>query len=74
MTLLEQLRIDRGLTPEELGEIAGVSGRTVRRIEEGNGARAGSLFKLAQALSTDEAPVRASSLKYAAPEPEGVPR
>lgn len=35
MTRLEQLRIDSLLTPEELGERVGLSGRQIRNIEEG---------------------------------------
>jgi transcriptional regulator with XRE-family HTH domain len=30
---LEQMRLDRRLTPEQLAEEAGVSARTIRRIE-----------------------------------------
>ena len=66
MTRLEQLRIDRGLTPEQLGELAGVSRQTVIRIEEGLGARPSTLFKLAQALSTEDEPIRASDLRRTA--------
>lgn len=47
MTRLEQLRLDAALTPEQLGELAGVSGRTVRRIEAGKDGRVESLKKLA---------------------------
>lgn len=32
---LAQLRFDAGLTPEELGDKVGVSGRTIRRLEMG---------------------------------------
>lgn len=32
---LRRLRFDAGLTPEILGKMAGVSGRTIRRLEEG---------------------------------------
>jgi DNA-binding XRE family transcriptional regulator len=32
---LAELRFDEGLTPEELGEKCHISGRTIRRIEEG---------------------------------------
>jgi transcriptional regulator with XRE-family HTH domain len=32
---LTKLRFDAGLTPEELGDLCGLSGRQVRRIEEG---------------------------------------
>ncbi len=30
---MKQLRVDRGLSPEQLGYLAGVSGHTIRRIE-----------------------------------------
>jgi transcriptional regulator with XRE-family HTH domain len=54
--LLEQLRMDALLTPEQLAEkieqhptITGeVSGRTIRRIEEGGRARLSSLAPLAE--------------------------
>jgi transcriptional regulator with XRE-family HTH domain len=32
---IRQLRIQRGLSPEQLGQRVGVSGRTIRRVEEG---------------------------------------
>lgn len=32
---LTELRFNEGLTPEELGEACRISGRTIRRIEEG---------------------------------------
>lgn len=32
---LRHLRVNRGLSPERLGARVGVSGRTIRRIEEG---------------------------------------
>lgn len=35
---LEQRRFDEGLTPEGLGVICGVAGKTIRRLEE-SGAR-----------------------------------
>lgn len=31
---VKQLRIDRGLSPEQLGLLAGISGHTIRRIEQ----------------------------------------
>jgi len=31
---LKSLRVDRGLSPEQLGQLAGVSGHTIRRIEQ----------------------------------------
>lgn len=50
MNRLKQLRLDEGLSPEELGEKAEVSGMTVRRAEAGKVVSDGSLIKLAEAL------------------------
>lgn len=47
-TRLEQLRLDAGLTPQELGAQVGIAGQTIRRIESGNRAHPATLFKLAQ--------------------------
>lgn len=47
VTRLEQLRVDARLTPEVLGEKAGVSPNTIRRIENGYGAQVATLGKLA---------------------------
>lgn len=33
---LAELRFNEGLTPEQLGEACEVSGRTIRRLEEGS--------------------------------------
>jgi transcriptional regulator with XRE-family HTH domain len=55
--LLQRLRLDAGLTPEQLGEEAGVSGMTIRRIEDGKPTRPATLKKLA-----DRFEVRASEL------------
>lgn len=33
---LRDLRYNRGLSPEQLGELIEVSGRTIRRLEEGH--------------------------------------
>jgi transcriptional regulator with XRE-family HTH domain len=32
---IRELRVNRGLSPEELGARVGISGRTIRRVEEG---------------------------------------
>lgn len=32
---VRRLRVDSGLTPEDLGEKLGISGRTIRRVEDG---------------------------------------
>lgn len=45
---LKELRINRGLSPEQLGHKVGISGRTIRRIEEGNRPTARVMFALAQ--------------------------
>ena len=45
---LRELRVNRGLSPEQLGEIVGVSGRTVRRIEGGNRPTPAIALKIAQ--------------------------
>jgi transcriptional regulator with XRE-family HTH domain len=47
---LEQLRLDARLTPEQLGEQVGLTGRTIRRIEYEHTASAPTLWKLADAL------------------------
>lgn len=46
MILLERLRRDQLLTPEELGEEVGLAGGTIRRLEQGKGARMETLRKL----------------------------
>lgn len=71
MTRLEQLRIDAGLTPQQLAEASGVSYRTVKRIEAGANSGAPFLLKLANALSeTLKIDVRASELRFPAVEPD----
>lgn len=50
MIRLTQLRFDAGLSPEELGELAEVSGMTVRRIERGESTTAGTAKKIADKL------------------------
>lgn len=70
MTRLEQMRIDHGLTAEELGAKAGVHGGTIRRIEAGKRATPGTLHKLALALvALGNDGVRASELQRPIPEP-----
>jgi transcriptional regulator with XRE-family HTH domain len=48
-------RRSRGLSPEQLGDLAGVSGRTIRRIEEGSTAlpNVRSQFLIAQELDCE---------------------
>lgn len=42
------MRINRGLSPEQLGQRVGVSGRTIRRIEEGAIPTVRTMFLIAQ--------------------------
>ena len=65
-TLLEQLRVDAGLTTLELGAIAGVSHGTISRVERGRPATAATLKKLADALNKvhDRDDVRPSQLQF----------
>lgn len=44
---LRMMRIDRGLSVDALGERAGVSGQTIRRLEEGQLPNASTAFKIA---------------------------
>lgn len=46
VTRLEQLRLDALLTPEQLGEVTGVAGNTIRRLEAGKTARVSTLARL----------------------------
>lgn len=48
MTRLEQLRLDRLMTPEELAKDAKVGAATVRRLERGHGAQIETLRKLSE--------------------------
>ena len=45
---IQEMRRDRGMSPEMLGNRVGVSGRTIRRIEEGKGATVRTMFLIAQ--------------------------
>jgi transcriptional regulator with XRE-family HTH domain len=45
---LKQLRVNRGLSPEQLGSRVGVSGRTIRRVEEGGRPTVRTMFLLAK--------------------------
>lgn len=44
---LAELRFNSGLTPEQLGEQVGISGRTIRRLEDGTKPTAATAKKLA---------------------------
>lgn len=45
---LKELRINRGLSPEQLGARVGVSGMTIRRVEGGKHPTVRTMFLLAQ--------------------------
>lgn len=45
---VRERRLNRGLSPEQLGHKAEVSGRTIRRIEEGKRPTVRTMFHLAR--------------------------
>jgi len=45
---LKVLRYERGMSPEQLGIRVGVSGRTIRRVEEGHRATVRTMFLIAK--------------------------
>lgn len=47
---LRRLRLERGLTQEQLAHLAGTTGRSVHRIETGGGSRPAMKARLAGAL------------------------
>jgi len=58
---LRELRINRGLSPEQLGAKVGVSGHTIRRVEQGSHAMPRTMFLIAREfdlLPTDIWPLR----------------
>lgn len=64
---LLQARIDRSLTQAELAEQAGVSKRTVERIEAGMSSQLSNLIRILRVL--DLLPVLDSALPQARPRP-----
>lgn len=51
---LERYRVNAGLTPEELGAKVGLSGMTIRRVEQGVGfPTIRTKFRLARELGVD---------------------
>lgn len=52
---IRELRLRRGIDQEVLSKMAGVSSRTLRRIEQGSGVRMGTLTKVCDALGWDAA-------------------
>ena len=56
--IVRKLRIERGLSQEQLASMAGVSVRTLQRIERGANASAETLKCLAAVLETDIAALR----------------
>lgn len=45
---LQQLRIDRGMSPNDLGYVSGVSGKTIRYVEAGHVPSPRVQFAIAQ--------------------------
>lgn len=45
---LKVLRHERGMSPEQLGHRVGVSGRTIRRVEEGKRPTVRTMFLIAK--------------------------
>ena len=56
--LIQKLRLQRGWSQEQLAELAGLSVRTVQRIERGQTASAESLKSIAAVLDVDFAQLR----------------
>lgn len=51
---LRELRINKGLSPEQLGNRVGVSGRTIRRVEAGGmQPTVRTMFLIAQAFDAE---------------------
>lgn len=65
MTRLEQLRLDAGLTRQQLSAETDVHGTTITRIEEGERTTPKTLVKLARFFA-----VRPSELQQLVDEPE----
>lgn len=51
MTRAEQMRIDAGMTPQELADAAEVARGTITRLEAGENVGPGRLFAIARVLS-----------------------
>jgi transcriptional regulator with XRE-family HTH domain len=51
--LIQKLRLQRGWSQEQLGEISGLSPRTIQRLERGQPASLESLKALASAFEID---------------------
>jgi transcriptional regulator with XRE-family HTH domain len=50
LTKLADIRVSRGLTPEQLGVLCGVSYNTIRRAEKGKGVILANAKVIAKAL------------------------
>lgn len=51
---LQRYRVNAGLTPEDLGEKVGLSGMTIRRVEQGIGSpTVRTRFRLARELGVE---------------------
>ena len=49
---LRSARLNAGMSPEELGHRIGVSGRTIRRVEDGMVPQVRTMFALAEYFET----------------------
>ena len=56
--IVRKLRLEMGLSQEQLAEMSGVSPRTIQRVERGAGATAETLKCLAAALNVDFSELR----------------
>lgn len=50
---VREIRVNRGLSPEDLGRRVGVSGRTIRRIEDGKHPNVRTMFAIAQEFDVE---------------------
>jgi len=57
---IRDLRLRRGMDQESLAKTAGISSRTLRRVESGEGVRARTLARISEALGWDATQARTS--------------
>ena len=65
--LIQKLRLQRGWSQEQLAEVAGLSVRTIQRIERGQTPSAESLKALAAVLEADFGALREAHMTSSAP-------
>jgi transcriptional regulator with XRE-family HTH domain len=61
--LVQKLRVQRGWSQEQLGELTGLSTRTIQRIERGHKASAESLKAIAAVLALDLSALREAHMQ-----------